>query len=203
MASFARTIASMLAVDLQSDRHTSLLIWRAQIGKDDDPLTTYTDAFGLEIWFADWAKERYAKLDLTTQMVFQHLKEKYPVLAWWEIFFLSEDTAALIKAMDVDESGHFPSVTCQTSGFRCPPASCVSFPADASVTPWGYPLPIELSNYSKPIGERQARDGEEDHEPLRRSLRLNDKGKKNSSSSRSGPPKAGIEPELSIPAWPD
>ncbi|KAG6843716.1 hypothetical protein H0H87_001319, partial [Tephrocybe sp. NHM501043] len=109
MASFARTIASMLAVDLQSDRHTSLLIWRAQIGKDNEPLTTYTDAFGLEIWVADWAKERFANLDLTTQMVFQRLREKYPVLAWWEIFFLSEDTEALMKAMDVDESGHFPS----------------------------------------------------------------------------------------------
>ncbi|KAG6829123.1 hypothetical protein H0H87_012555, partial [Tephrocybe sp. NHM501043] len=111
MASFAGTIASMLASDLQSDRDTPLLLWSPQIGKDDGPLTAYTDAFGLglQLGVSDWAKETFAQLDLTTQMVFQRLREKYPVLAWWEIFFLSEDTEALMKAMGVDKSGPFPS----------------------------------------------------------------------------------------------
>ncbi|KAG6855391.1 hypothetical protein H0H87_003762 [Tephrocybe sp. NHM501043] len=197
MAFFASDIASMLVADLQLNGQDPFLLWKATPGKEAKHFTAYTEAFGLQL-VSDMTDDCYAMLDSNTRNIFRRLWETYPVIAWWEVFFLSEDTETLIKALGGDDSIHFHADVCQTSGFRQPPASTYMPPNDAAVTPWGDPLPIDQSNIANSDVKRKQRG------PPRRSLRrLSDKNRAEGRGSNRS--KLSIMPEpIGVQAsWPD
>ncbi|KAG6829811.1 hypothetical protein H0H87_010065 [Tephrocybe sp. NHM501043] len=106
MASFANNIASMLITDLQSDSQDPFLLWKFQPGKEAKHDTSYTEAFGLQLT-SDMTDDCYAMLNSNTRNIFRRLWEIYPVMVWWEVFFLCDDTETLIKTLGGDDYIHF------------------------------------------------------------------------------------------------
>ncbi|KAG6843784.1 hypothetical protein H0H87_000521, partial [Tephrocybe sp. NHM501043] len=201
MGSFASCMSSALLADLQSNGQVPFLLWKVQPQKDDESLTAYTDAFGLQLATSETTDEYYPTLDSHTQKVFQRLREVYPVMAWWEVFFLSEETETLIKDMGGDASINFYPELVQLSEFGRPPPSTYAPPIDAAVTPWGESLSADYFDHVET--SRAGDKGEQSREPVRRSLRLKAIG--SVKGRRSNLAKSAIKPERnSVDAsWPD
>ncbi|KAG6908551.1 hypothetical protein DXG01_004184 [Tephrocybe rancida] len=99
--------------------------------------------------------------DDTTELLLQ-VGRRYPVIAHWDFFSVSEGSETLLKEMDRTED--FIHQQCGTLGYTAPPSITFSQP-DATITPWGTPIesgskvvPTALSTFA---GDLRAEDASE------------------------------------------
>ncbi|KAF5369652.1 hypothetical protein D9615_010246 [Tricholomella constricta] len=70
----------------------------------------------------------------------RQLRRRYPALAYWAIFFISQEAEDLLKDLDrIVLCAGFDHQQCRTAGYRAPPTFSATI-LDAPTIPWGVPI---------------------------------------------------------------
>ncbi|GLB43189.1 hypothetical protein LshimejAT787_1300900 [Lyophyllum shimeji] len=137
-ASYCQVMASTLLLHPNASCWLSALHWRElRIGSRDQS-KAFTDEYGLEVGDFDQdyevPHEVQEAMDKSTKDLLRDVRRRHPALAYWDIFFVSQEAENLLKNMG-DAAGMFCHQQCRTSGYTAPPCVPVST-VDATLAPW-------------------------------------------------------------------
>ncbi|KAF5369639.1 hypothetical protein D9615_010262 [Tricholomella constricta] len=161
-ALYCRVLTSTLLLHLRAPGWLSSLAWRSS-GSAVQEHVAFVDAYSVEALDVDSKVEIQEELlnamgEQTKSDLRQLKRRRYPALAYWAIFFISQEAENLLKDLDrIVSSAGFDHQQCRTAGYRAPPTFS-AYILDATTTPWGVPtssmpLPATSTSHHQQIWE--------------------------------------------------